>query len=145
MCVACLQLPILCNFLTKLTNFTHILCKCNYFKDTKIPPNFITVRDCPKSVATTKTEFAIQAKLLDTNDSSRKGGGNAKKASVRISISLHIRASHKKNKPKGIFYFHDRRITFHSQWSLTVLQISPILAFPQPVLPRDSSQRLLFY
>lgn len=60
---ACLQLPILCNFLTQLTNFTHILCKCNHFKDTKIPSNFITICDCPKPVATTKAETVIQAKL----------------------------------------------------------------------------------
>lgn len=46
-----------------MTNFTHILCKCNHFKDTEIPSNFITVFDCPKSVTTTKAEIANQAKL----------------------------------------------------------------------------------
>lgn len=60
---SCLQLSILCNFLTHLTNFTHIFWKCNHFKDTKILSNFTTICDCPKSLATTKAEIATQAKL----------------------------------------------------------------------------------
>lgn len=116
MCVPACRLPILRNFLTQMTNFTHILCKCNHFKDTKIPSNFITVCDCPKSVTTTKAEIANQVKLYQAPMIHlEKVVGNAEKASVRISILLHIRSSHQKNKSKGICCFHDQRITFHSQ------------------------------
>lgn len=59
---ACLHLSIPWNFLTQLTNFSHIYHKCNHLKDTKIPPNFMTTCDCPKSVPTTRAEIEVWAK-----------------------------------------------------------------------------------